>query len=44
MNFAVNPDKKRTWNYGWWHDWTQGKAAIGIMIIRHRWVQLALNK
>lgn len=30
MNFVVNQEKKRTWNYGWWRDWMQGRVMIGI--------------
>ncbi|WP_455136784.1 hypothetical protein [Thermophilibacter sp.] len=30
MTFTVNPDKKRTWNHGWWRDWAQGRVAIVV--------------
>lgn len=32
MVFEVNPEKKRTWNHGWWKDWTQGKVLIGVSL------------
>ncbi len=30
MTFTVNPEKKRTWNHGWWRDWTQGKVGLAV--------------
>lgn len=33
MTFTVNPEKKRTWNHGWWKDWTQGKVLIGVSVV-----------
>lgn len=32
VTFVVNPEKKRTWNHGWWRDWTQGKVLIGVSV------------
>ena len=32
MTFTVNPEKKRTWNHGWWRDWTQGKVLIAVSV------------
>lgn len=39
MTFAVNPEKKRTWNHGWWRDWAQGKVLI-VSVARHSSVPL----
>lgn len=30
MTFTVNPEKKRTWNHGWWRDWPQGKVGLVV--------------
>lgn len=37
MTFTVNPEKKRTWNHGWWRGWryddptSQPAVAFGDM-------------
>lgn len=33
MNFYVDQERKRTWNHGWWRDWTQGKVAIVVACV-----------
>lgn len=33
MNFYVDQERKRTWNHGWWRDWTQGKVAVVVACV-----------
>lgn len=33
MVFTVDQEKKRTWNHGWWRDWTQGKVGLAVACI-----------